>query len=62
MNDIESQFATPPQELIDTCGSSVACMIDGLCGDMSDAVRALEIETIIDNTEDTPVSTFVAIR
>ena len=58
ISNIEDNLVNPTQELIDTCGNSVACMVDGLCGDMSDATIALEIEAFINATQDGPVSSF----
>jgi len=55
---MQDQVATAPQELLDLCGSSVACMIDGLCGDMSDASRALENEALINATNNGAVSRY----
>lgn len=60
INEIENQVANPPEQLLATCGSSVACMVDGLCGDMSDALRALTSEALIE-TDNVPVSTGIVV-
>ena len=41
VNKIESQVANPPQHLIDICGESLECIVDGLCGGDDDANSAL---------------------
>jgi len=46
-DDIELSVADPPQELLDVCGSSIACIVDGLCGDITDARKALQQEDLI---------------
>jgi len=46
--DIESQVENPPFELVLICGTSLACLVDGLCGDATDAEQALAGEELID--------------
>ena len=44
IDDIESQVANPPQNMLDICGNSIACLVDGLCGSTADAREALSNE------------------
>jgi len=43
---------TSNQELSDSCNGNVACLVDGLCGDMSDAQAALVNEQVIVDTKE----------
>lgn len=39
------------QELSDACGSSLVCLVDGVCGSITDAVEALSNEQVIAETQ-----------
>ena len=47
VNEVESQLANPPQNLVEVCGDNVVCLIDGLCGDETDAANALRNEALV---------------
>ncbi len=51
-DDIEESIADPPPELVILCGSNVYCLVDGLCGNLDDALRALEDEETIENEQE----------
>lgn len=42
-------FSSASEALINLCGTDVACLIDGLAGDLSDAQNALEVQAEIEN-------------
>ena len=52
ISKIETQVANPPQELVDICGSSVACLVDGLCGDTTDAAETLANENMFKDKQE----------
>ena len=68
--DIEHRVANPPQNLVDICGDSIPCLVDGLCGDETDAANAIADEAWIRYLQDafdpTPVrscdSIFVCVH
>lgn len=39
------------QELADACGGSLICLVDGVCGSITDAVEALDNEQVIVETQ-----------
>jgi len=51
-NEIEDQVSNPPQALVDICGDSVVCLVDGLCGDESDAIATRMNENMIETTQE----------
>ena len=40
------------QDLSNACGTSLVCLVDGICGDISDAVVALNSEQVIVDTQE----------
>jgi len=46
-NGIGQALSNPHQEISDLCNGDLACLVDGTCGDASDAQRALDITTTL---------------
>lgn len=49
---VEQAVNDPPQDLADACGGNLVCLVDGLCGDITDAVAAKQIEEVIVETQE----------
>ncbi|GFH50342.1 hypothetical protein CTEN210_06818 [Chaetoceros tenuissimus] len=47
-DDLEVAITSPPAELVNVCGENLACLVDGICGDLEDAKDVLKDEEIID--------------
>jgi len=47
-DEIEDAVTNPSDELVAICGTNVFCLVDGVCGNLDDALNALEDEEIIE--------------
>ncbi|KAL7537567.1 hypothetical protein ACHAWF_005810 [Thalassiosira exigua] len=53
-DDIEEKLNNAPQALSDLCQGNLACMVDGICGDSADALRALEDQATVQEESSPP--------